>query len=382
MISNAPSAPIGSSVRLLCFAMLVSVLFGMRADAQTAASHAEVAEHYHRAEVALARGDSDTASTEFAAILRIEPENVSAFANLGALAYKRGDLKEAKSNLQKALQRSPDLWDAKALLGLSEAGLGENSAALLDLQTTFSRIHDHGVKLDAGLALLNLYRQNGTLADALGIAQELERSAGSNSEVLYSLYHVYSDIAAGTLAKLRTEAPESGRFYQVLAEAALAQDDFPGAITAYRKALAAQPDLPGVHYALGTTLLTNAQDDPARTEARREFEMELKRDPGSFRAQYQLGEIERHEGRTDLAASRYKQALALNAAYPEAQAALGSLLLDQKQYAEALPYFLEAARLDPANETFHYRLARLYQTLNRPEDSRREMDTFRRLHQP
>ncbi len=382
MTSKAPSALLGTATYLLVCAGLVRLLLEPPASAQGPPTHLQVAEHYHRAEVALARGDNDAAASEFAAMLRVEPDNVSTFANLGALAYKRGDLKEAKVDLQRALQRSPELWDAKALLGLSEAGLGESSAALPALEAAFPHVHDHGVKLDAGLALLNLHRANGTLADAVGVAQQLEGEAPANPEVLYSVYHLYSDMAAGALAKLKTEASNSGRFYQVLAEASLAQDDFPGAIQSFRKALAVQPDLPGVHYALGTTLLTNAQDEETRGEARREFEAELQRDPGSFRAEYELGEVERLGGKRDLAAAHYRRAVALNTTYPEAQAALGNLLTEQNRYTDALPYLLEAVRLDPEDETFHYRLARLYQALNRAEDARREMDTFRRLHRP
>ena len=372
------------SHRTALFLLFSGSLLGLvlRMPAQATSSHALAAEHYHRAELALARGDNAAAASEFNAILKIEPGNTSAYANLGVLAYKRGTLSEAKVDLQLALQASPELWDAKALLGLCEAGLGEDPAALLHLGKAFPFIHDQGVKLDAGLALLNLHRQNGTLAEALPVANELERSAPSNPEVLYSVYHVYSDLAAATLTKLKTAAPTSGRFYQVLGEASLAQDDFPGAISAFRKALAAQPDLPGVHFVLGTTLLTNAQDEPSRGAARVEFEAELARDPHDYRSEFELGEVERLAGHADLAESRYKRAIKIHAAYPMAQAALGSLLIDKKQDAAALPYLLTAVQLDPNNETYHYRLSRLYQSLNQPEDSRREMEVFRKLHQP
>ena len=382
MNSTALPVRLGTGPCLLFSWLIVGLLPSMQAIAQMRSSHSDVADLYHRAELALARGDNDAAAREFAAILKIEPGNVSAHANLGALAYKRGDLQEAKADLQKALATSPSLWDAKALLGLSEAGLGEDSAALADLEAAFPHVHDRGVKLDAGIALLNLHRRSGTLAEALGVAKELEESAASNPEVLYSVYHVYSDLAASTLMKLRTAAPDSGRFYQVLGEAALAQDDFPGAIANFRKALAVQPDLPGVHYVLGTTLLTNAQDGKSRDEARGEFEAELQRDARDFRSEYELGEVERLGSRGDLAEPHYRRALALNAAYPEAQAALGSLLVERGQYTEALPYYAAAVRLDPDNDTYHSRLSKLYQSLNRAEESRREMDTFRRLHRP
>jgi Predicted N-acetylglucosaminyl transferase len=354
----------------------------MSMEAQTRSTRLQVVDHFHRAEAALRRGDTDTAATEFRAILSIEPSNVPALANLGALVYKRGSFAEAKTILQKVLKEDPTLWDAKALLGLAEASMEENSDALSNLQDAFPNIHDPGVKLDAGMALLNLHEQDNTLLDAVGVAQELERVAPSNPEVLYTVYHAYSELAAQALGRLKAVGPNSGRFHEVLAEAALTQDDFPGAIAEFRKAIIAQPGLPGIHYKLGTTLLVNAQDEPNRNEARHEFEAELARDPLDFHSEYELGEVDRLGRQYSSAETHYKRALSLHHDYPDAQAAVGYVLIEQQRYTEALPYLLEATRLDPRNETFHYRLARLYQSLNREEDFRREMDVFSKLHQP
>ena len=381
-ISPSSSFRVPKNCALLVAKTMLCLLVGMSMEAQTASTHSQVVDHYHSAEAALRRGDTDRAAAEFRAILKIEPSNVSALANLGALVYKRGSFAEAKTILQKVLKEDPTLWDAKALLGLTEASMEENSDALSNLQDAFPNIHDPGVKLDAGMALLNLHEQDNTLLDAVGVAQELERAAPSNPEVLYTVYHAYSELAAQALGTLKTADPNSGRFHQVLAEAALTQDDFPGAIAELRKAITAQPGLPGIHYKLGTTLLINAQDEPTRNEARHEFEAELARDPRDFRSEYELGEVDRLGRQYSSAETHYKRALSLHHDYPDAQAAVGYVLIEQQRYTEALPYLLEATRLDPRNETFHYRLTRLYQSLNREEDFRREMDVFSKLHQP
>ena len=139
---------------------------------------------------------------------------------------------------------------------------------------------------------------------------------------------------------------------------------------------------PGIHYKLGTTLLINAHDESTRNEARHEFLAELNRDPRDSRSEYELGEVDRFRDEYSAAEAHYKRALALNPNYPDAQAAIGNLLVQEQHFTEALPYLLEATRLNPRNETFHYRLARLYQSLNRPEDYRQEMEIFRKLHEP
>ena len=263
-----------------------------------------------------------------------------------------------------------------------EIEINEKSDALVLLEAAFPHVRDHGVKLDAGMALLNLHQQNKTLPEAVEVARDLERSAPDNPEVLYSVYRVYSDLAVLALDKLKSVSPNSGRFHQVLAEAALTQDDFPGAISELRKAIAVQPELPGVHYKLGTTLLTNAQDEPARTEARQQFEAELAQNPTDYRCEYQLGEVDRLESKYDSAEAHDRRALALHRDYPEAQAALANLLMAQQKFPEALLLLQEATRLDPENDIYHYRLSRLYQALHRPEDANREMEAFKKTHQP
>src|ERR1700744_3745099 len=73
---------------------------------------AEIMVHYRRAEAALKTGHPDTAAAEFTEILKLDPGNPEASANLGVIAYKQADFPKAKQLFTDALKRNPSLWDA------------------------------------------------------------------------------------------------------------------------------------------------------------------------------------------------------------------------------------------------------------------------------
>src|ERR1700742_5131089 len=66
----------------------------------------ELMVHYRRAEEALRTGHSDTAAAEFKEILKLDPGNPEASANLGVIAYKQADFPQAKQLFAGALKRN------------------------------------------------------------------------------------------------------------------------------------------------------------------------------------------------------------------------------------------------------------------------------------
>lgn len=344
-------------------------------------TRAAIAAHYKHAAESLATGDAATAQEEFQAILKLDPSNAESYANLGVISYKKGDYAQAKKLLNSALQHNPSLWDAEALLGLSETHLGDTKSGIDHLETSFPQVHNADVKLDAGVAIIRYHQETKTLQAAVSVIQSLERAMPENPEVLYIAYRAYSELAAQELGALASKAPDSGRTHQVYGEASMTQDDFPGAITQFRKAIEADPALPGVHYQLGLALLTNAQDASTRQEAQQAFETELKRDPSDAHSEYELGEVFRLGTNFAAAQQHYTRALELRPEFAEAQVGLGTILTDGGKPEQSVTYFLAAVRLDPDNEIAHYRLARAYRTIGRVEDANREMASFQNLHQ-
>jgi tetratricopeptide (TPR) repeat protein len=336
--------------------------------------------HYKRAEAALRVGESQTAAAEFKEILKLDPGNAEASANLGVIAYKQADLPQAKQLFTDALKRNPSLWDAKALLGLCEIRLGYPNEGVALIAESFPHVRNQNVRIDAGVALIRYHQEQKTLGQVVNVIRDLEESNPDNPEVLYIAYRAYSDLAAQALAALSQKAPDSVHVHQILGEAAMAQDDFPGAILQFRKAIEVDPKAPGIHYELGRAILTNSQDLAARQEAQQEFEMELKSDPADFNSEYELGEVYRLGSNLQLAKEHFERALQLRPDFVDAQVGLGNVLVDEGKPAEAIPHFAEAVRLDPDNEAAHYKLAREYRAVGRDQDAAKEMLEFQKLH--
>ncbi len=59
-----------------------------------------------------------------------------------------------------------------------------------------------------------------------------------------------------------------------------------------------------------------------------------------------------YQGKTDLAANQYKQIIAIDPGNPEGYFGLAGIFLDQERYAEAVPYYEEAARLYESSGSF------------------------------
>ena len=308
---------------------------------------AEIIVHYKRAETALKTGHPDSAAAEFKEILKLDPSNAQASANLGVIAYKQGDFMSAKQFFVDALKDDPSLWDAKAFLGLTQVRLGEASEGIPLLRESFIHVLNPSVKIDAGVALIRYHQEKNTLGEVFDVIHELEQANPDNQEVLYVAYRAYSALASQALASLSQEAPDSGRVHQILGEAAMTQDDFTGAITQFRKAIESDPKIPGIHYELGRAILTSSQDAAARQEAQQQFETELRSDPADFNSEYELGEVYRLGSNLQVAQQHFQRALQLRPDFADAQVGLGNVFVDEGKPEEAILHFSEPFDLRP-----------------------------------
>jgi tetratricopeptide (TPR) repeat protein len=358
-----------------CIALvLAGLLFG-----QSDRRDAEIQQRYQRAQQALAARRFDDAAQEFREILKLNPALAGAYANLGLLAYQRGHYGEASREFRSALERDRSLAGAEDMLGMSLAREGHTAEALPMLEKCFRRAGQEEYRLEVGLLLFEIHSTAQRWHEAAEVIASLEAQYPNSADVLYAAYRMHADLGAKALASLVKAAPDSARLHQVTAELLESDGDFPHAVDQYRRALAADATLPGLHRALGVALLNSSQEEGARTEARKQFEAELKLNPLDAHAEYQLGEIAWWEHHPDEAAAHYARAVELQPQFVEALLGLGKARLVAGKTAEARRLLARAVELEPANEVAHYRLAQAARELGDTAEAAKELAEFKRL---
>jgi tetratricopeptide (TPR) repeat protein len=342
----------------------------------------ETALHAKRAQEALKTNQSEVAVRELTQLLRLDPANANAHANLGVIAFTRSEYEEAVGAFGAALKIQPSLWSAQALLGICKIRLGDGKEGRSLLERSLPHLEDVRLRAQAGLELIQSYSESGDLEKAVPVLQALRRANPADAQTLYTAFRTYSDLAAAALQSLAKVAPDSGRIYQVLAQNFMSQENYGAAIAEYRKALQIDPRLAGGHFELGQAILARSASDEARVEAEKEFLAELELNARDANSSYELGEIAYQRSDFETALHWYSRAVELRPQFVEARVAMGKVLAAEGRPETALGHLSEAVRLAPENKVAHYRLAQVYRQLGRFADAEAERQAFERLSSP
>jgi len=169
-------------------------------------------------------GSFEKAELAYAAHLAAHPQDSEALHLLGVLRHQQGRSPDGRELIRRAIGLAPDVGAYHANLGLVEAALGENAAAIAAFDAA-SRLSPAVVPQIRPL-----------LAAAC-------LSAGENAR------------AEAEFAALAAENPEDGAALRGLALARHARGDAAGALPAYRRAARLLPDDPPTMNGLGAALL-------------------------------------------------------------------------------------------------------------------------------
>lgn len=203
----------------------------------------------------------------------------------------------------------------------------------------------------------------------------------NDPEVLYRASHLYGDRALQTMSRLAEVAPESVWKRMAFAEALEGEKRYDLAIMEYRKVIAADPDMAGVHYRLGRALLLQAPDsEQARGDALKEFQLDLAIEPHNAAAEYEIGEIFRRRGEFEPALDHFSRAVEIDPGVEDAQIALARTLIRLQKTKESVPHLLAAIQLNPRNETSHFLLAGAYRSLGDSAAYQNEMTLYQKYH--
>ena len=328
--------------------------------------------------VALQRGDFHAAEQHFSAALKLDPKQAEIHSNLGMAYYLDRRYEKAIPEFREAQRLKPSLGGPKAFLPLSLAAMGDCAGAMPGLVREFPAATDPKLKRTVGLKLAGCADQQGNVMEAVQVTQKLLGSYPNDPEVLYAAGQLFGRLSSELYLKLMKVAPKSVESYQVMASFAATDGNWKGAVDAYRKALDLDPTLVGAHLQIAILLLTNSTEADAWREALGELQEELKLDPRSAQAEYEVGEVYRKHGQLDDAVAAFRKALEFNPSATPVRLSLAKALLAQGEKQEALEALQPAEKTDPDDPAVHFLLAQIYRELGRASEAAQEQAEFNR----
>jgi tetratricopeptide (TPR) repeat protein len=340
----------------------------------------EFAAHLLKAKGYLDQKQPALAIPELQAAVAIEPENVDAQANLGVLLFFQGEAADSIPHFRAALagrkgEGQPGLAKIQGLLGMAESRTLDFADARKDMEAAFPSLQDQRFQLQLGLELVGLDTESGDLEKAADVVAGLRKADPGNPEVLYAAYRTYSDLAGESMLALSLAAPDSAQMHQLLAHEDTRQGNTTGAIAQYRKAIAINPHLPGVHFELAELLHTST-DEAVKKQAEQEYRAALLENAQDEKSILRLADIDAQKGNIEQSLKGYTKAVELQPSDADAKLGLAKTLIAMNQSDKALELLEETVKLEPTNATAHYRLATLYRKLGRADDAKREVELY------
>jgi tetratricopeptide (TPR) repeat protein len=318
-------------IRILAF--LIVLPFGptLKSAGQTVpvpnAKDSAIESHFAAAQRAQNEKDYATAEREYRAVLALVPDFAEVHMNLGLVYQLQDRAAEAMTEFRRALKIKPALAGANFFLGVDYCNLGEGAKAIPYLKAA---VQAEPNRPDMWLWLATAQEMSGELQAEVGtLHQSLELHPG-DVDLLYLLGSSYERLGKQEVVHLARIAPGSARSEQLLAESYASSSEWPSAVIHFQNALVASADRAGLHAELGEVLLRAGKV----SQAIREFDEELRRDPGNLRALVRRGEARLIQENEDAALQDWDKALAIDAKQTEMllglrEAGFGDAALEQ-----------------------------------------------------
>ncbi len=295
----------------------------------------------------------------------------------GIAAFNEGRYSIA---LEKLKQTNSTDTTAQAFLGLTEAALGDCTAALPKLTAVPTGEPD--LYRLSNLAAVKCYSASGNESKTFSLLENMQRKFPNDPDVLYLTARLHMKAFNDATYAMFQRTAGSYRVHELSAEIFEVQTRYTDAVAEYRKAIELNPSAPDLHFRLGRALLLESHNPDSLHKASQEFQAELKVNPEDAACEFQLGQIAQVEGQKQEARAHFERALSLSPNFVQALIALGKIDTQDKQLDRAIARLTRATDLQPSNETAHYALLTAYRDSGDMEKAKAEKATLDRLQKP
>ncbi|WP_263354394.1 tetratricopeptide repeat protein [Acidicapsa acidisoli] len=364
-----------SLILALGFASIPLVNFAQSGD--------ESARYAEAGQQALAAERYVEAQTAFEKLAKLEPGVAEVHATLAVIDFKLRNYEQAVTEIRTAQKLKPGLPKLDSLLGMSLAESGRFSEALPGLEKGFKQSTDKEVRRMCGLQLLRTYTGLRRDSEAVETALALNKLYPDDPEVLYQTGRVYGNFTYQVMEKLHDEAPNSIWMLQAQGEAAESQKDYDTALAAFNHVLVLDANRPGIHYRMGRVYLTRFREnhlDKDRDAALEQFRAELAIDPQNGNAEYELAQSDYDLGNFQQAQWEFESVVSKHPDFEQARVGLAGILLENDKNDLAAQQLRRAVELNPNDDVAWYRLTRALRTSGSPEEQKKAMTEFHRVH--
>lgn len=328
---------------------------------------------HEQAEAAEAKGDLSTAIAKYRQILKLNPQLAPAYNNLGALYFKQGNFPKAAGVLKRALKVDPRMRSASVLLGMSLLHMSEYKKARPSLEAA---VKEKPSDVHAQMLLVSDLTKLGDFKAAEDHLRRVVRLQANDQHAWYLLARIYIQLGQKALGKVNEINPHSVWAYEISAQLMESMKNYDGAVVAWKKAIAAAPQQPGVHYQLGDLYWSHSDWG----NATKQFELEKQIDPRDCLVDWKLGDIlMRKSVQSEKALNLEDKALSACPHLYEAHADHARLLLRLHQDQKAIPELKMLEKHDPSKPRTHFLLSKAYRAAGNAEQAMRELKTFSQL---
>jgi tetratricopeptide (TPR) repeat protein len=343
-------------------------------------------------------------------LLRVHPQNAASRFNLTRAYLESGNTAAGLKSASELSALNPDDVQLHFTLGVLLAAQKQFRPAQLELEKA------NALQPETLEILYNLgeaYLRGGDLSKAELILNRAQTLKPNSPEILYLLAQVYQDQkrpvdALDLLVRAHKLAPENADVTFLLARVSMTQNYFEDAIPLLESGLKIAPQRTDLRAALGESYFMSGKaekaidefhklidvDPAARSyaflglayrhlgrfdEARKYFELGLKRDPRNISCLYNMGYIEERQGNHARAETLFQQVLRLNPDFAEALLELANLHIADKKFEEAAALLRKYVKVSREPSSGYYKLAMVERSLHQTDAARRDLSVFQTL---